>query len=109
MPSPAWMALFVAGLFEVVWVIGMKRSDGFSRPLPTLLTLAAMIVSFALLAHAMKHIPLGTAYAIWVGIGAVGVAIFGVVWLHESSHWLRLVCIALIIAGVIGLKLSDSG
>ncbi len=107
MLNPAWTALFIAGVFEVLWVIGMKNSGGFSKPLPTLLTIGCMIVSFGLLSYSLKHVPLGTAYAVWVGIGAMGVAIFGIVWLDESSHWLRVLCIALIIAGVVGLKLSD--
>lgn len=107
MPSLAWTALLVAGLFEIFWVIGMKHSDGFSRPLPSVLTVMCMLVSFGLLAYSLKHVPLGTAYAVWVGIGAIGVAVFGMVWLGESAGYVRLACIALIIAGVVGLKLSD--
>lgn len=109
MPNLAWTALFVAGLFEILWVIGMKNSHGFSRLMPTLFTLVCMAISFGLLSYSLKHVPLGTAYAVWVGIGALGVAIFGIVWLGESSSWLRIACIALIIAGVVGLKLGDSG
>ncbi|MEM7082767.1 MAG: multidrug efflux SMR transporter [Pseudomonadota bacterium] len=109
MANLAWGALFLAGLFEVLWVIGMKHSDGFSKAGPTLFTIGCMIVSFGLLSWSLKHVPLGTAYAVWVGIGALGVAIFGMLWLGESQHWVRIACMLLIISGVIGLKLSDSG
>ena len=101
----SWIILFFAGLFEVGWAVGLKYTDGFSKPLPTALTIAAMAVSLGLLGLAMKELPLGTAYAIWTGIGAVGVATLGVVLFSESASPARLGCIALIVAGVVGLKL----
>ena len=103
----SWLLLLLAGLFEVAWAIGLKYTDGFSRPLPTLLTLIAMAVSVLLLAMAVKQLPLGTAYAVWTGIGAIGVAMLGIVLLGESASPARLACIGLIVAGVIGLKLAS--
>jgi quaternary ammonium compound-resistance protein SugE len=100
-----WVYLTIAGLFEVGWAIGLKYSDGFSKPLPSLLTVVAMAVSLWLLAFAMKTIPVGTAYAVWTGIGAVGVAVLGMVLFGESREFLRVLCLFLIIAGIIGLKL----
>lgn len=102
----AWSVLFIAGLFECAWAFGLRYTEGFSRPLPTVLTLAAMGVSVWLLAVAMKSIPVGTAYAVWTGIGAVGVAILGMAVLGESRDPLRLVCLALIVAGIAGLRLT---
>ena len=101
----AWFYLSMAGVFEVAWAIGLKYSDGFSKPLPGLLTLISMGVSVWFLAIAMKTIPVGTAYAVWTGIGAVGVAILGIVLFGESREILRVACLFLIIAGIIGLKL----
>jgi len=101
----AWAYLAVAGLFEIGWAIGLKYSEGFSKPVPSLLTVAAMAMSIWLLAVAMKTIPVGTAYAIWTGIGAIGVAILGMVLFGESREILRIICLFLIIAGIIGLKL----
>ncbi|TBU83436.1 quaternary ammonium compound-resistance protein SugE [Pseudomonas daroniae] len=102
----SWIILFFAGLFEVGWAIGLKYTDGFSRPLPTLLTVAAMVVSLTLLGLAMKELPLGTAYAIWTGVGAVGTVIAGIILFGESMALLRLASVALIICDLIGLKLS---
>lgn len=101
----AWVYLTVAGLFEIGWAIGLKYSHGFSRPVPSLLTVAAMVMSVWLLSIAMKSIPVGTAYAIWTGIGAVGVAVLGMVLFGESREVARLVCLFLIIVGILGLKL----
>ncbi|MEO4047735.1 quaternary ammonium compound efflux SMR transporter SugE [Pseudomonas sp. CAU 1711] len=102
----SWIILFLAGLFEVAWAVGLKYTDGFTRPLPTLLTLGAMVVSLGLLGLAMKELPLGTAYAIWTGVGAIGTLIAGVLLFGESVALLRLASAGLIIAGLIGLKLS---
>ena len=99
-----WILLFIAGLFEVAWAIGLKYTDGFTKPLPTALTIAAMVASVALLGLAMKSLPVGTAYAVWTGIGSVGTAILGIVLLGDSAAPLRLVCLALIAAGIVGLK-----
>jgi len=101
----SWIALFFAGLFEVGWAVGLKYTEGFTRLIPSLATLAAMTVSLGLLAVALKTLPLGTAYAIWTGIGTVGTALLGIVLFGEPSDALRLGCIALIVAGIIGLKL----
>jgi len=101
----AWTLLFVAGVFEIVWAIGLKYTDGFSRLWPSVITVTAMIVSVVCLALALKSIPVGTGYAIWTGIGAVGTAALGIVLFHESADAARLGCIALIVAGIIGLKL----
>ena len=100
-----WAVLTVAGLFEIGWAVGLKYSEGFSKPLPSLLTVVAMAFSLWLLAVAMKTIPVGTAYAVWTGIGAVGVAILGMILFGESREFLRVLCLFLIIAGIIGLKL----
>ena len=100
-----WVVLTVAGLFEIGWAVGLKYSEGFSKPLPSLLTVVAMAFSLWLLAVAMKTIPVGTAYAVWTGIGAVGVAILGMILFGESREFLRVLCLFLIIAGIIGLKL----
>jgi len=100
----AWLSLFVAGLFEVGWAIGLKYTDGFSRLWPTVGTVAAMITSFVFLEYSLRTLPVGTAYAVWVGIGAIGTAILGMVLFGESREPLRLACLGLIVAGVIGLK-----
>lgn len=102
----SWLILLIAGLLEVVWAIGLKYTHGFSRFVPSLITLTAMIASVVLLSWAMKSLPVGTAYAIWTGIGAVGAAIAGMVLLGESASPARLLSLGLIIAGIIGLKLS---
>ena len=99
----------LAGLLEVVWAMGLKYSEGFSRLWPSLITVVAMVASFWLLATALKQIPLGTGYAIWVGIGAVGTALLGMLVLKEPATVARLVCIGLIIAGIAGLKLTSNG
>lgn len=100
-----WLYLVFAGLLEIVWALGIKYTDGFTRPLPSLLTAAAMGASFYCLAQAIKTIPIGTAYAVWVGIGASGVAIAGMVCFSEPATAPRLLCLLLIVAGVAGLKL----
>ncbi|QDH64405.1 MULTISPECIES: quaternary ammonium compound efflux SMR transporter SugE [Pseudomonas] len=102
----SWIILFFAGLFEVGWAVGLKYTDGFSKPLPTVLTIAAMAISLGLLGLAMKELPLGTAYAIWTGVGAVGTVIAGIVLFGESMALFRLASVALIICGLIGLKIS---
>lgn len=99
-----WIYLFVAGCLEVVWALGIKYTDGFSKPVPSVITVGAMIASVWLLAIALKSIPVGTGYAVWVGIGAVGAAIGGVILFGESKSLPRIACILLIIAGVVGLK-----
>ena len=101
----AWIYLLMAGVLECGWAIGIKYTEGFSRPLPTALTVAAMAVSFWLLSLAMKTIPVGTAYAIWTGIGAVGVAVLGMTLLGEPRDIARILCLLLIVSGIIGLKL----
>ena len=101
----SWIILFFAGLFEIGWAVGLKYTEGFTRLLPTSLTVAAMAISVGLLGLAMKSLPLGTAYAIWTGIGAVGVAAFGILVFGESASPARLACIAMIVGGVVGLKL----
>jgi len=101
----AWIYLIIAALFECGWAIGLKYTDGFTKIWPSVFTIVAMIVSFQFLALAMKTIPVGTAYAIWTGIGTVGVAVLGMVLFGESKDIARILCIALIIAGVIGLKI----
>ncbi|AOS84399.1 multidrug transporter [Chlorobaculum limnaeum] len=99
-----WVMLFVAGLFECAWAVGLKYSEGFTRPVPSALTIAAMLVSFWLLSIAMKTVPVGTAYAVWTGIGAAGVAVAGMLLFDEPRDLGRLFCIFLIIAGVAGLR-----
>jgi quaternary ammonium compound-resistance protein SugE len=100
----AWVQLFFAGLFEIGWAVGLKFTDGFTRPLPTALTLASMVLSLGLLGLALKVLPLGTAYAVWTGIGTIGTVIVGIVLFKESTDLLRLGCVALILAGILGLK-----
>ncbi len=102
----AWINLFIAGLLEIGWAIGLKYTEGFTRLLPSVLTILAMIASFALLSQALKTIPVGTAYAVWMGIGAAGTAIIGMLFLGESREVLRIISIVLILAGVLGLKLA---
>ena len=105
----AWIVLAVAGLFEVGWAVGLKYTEGFTRFWPTLGTVASMIVSLWLLGLALRTLPLGTAYAIWTGIGTVGTALLGMVLFSESADAIRLACIGLIVAGIIGLKLVTPG
>lgn len=105
----AWGLLVLAGLLEVGWAIGLKYTEGFTRPLPTALTLAAMAGSIALLGVAMKTLPVGTAYAVWVGVGAVGTAILGIVLFAEPATAGRLASLGLIVAGIVGLKLATPG
>jgi quaternary ammonium compound-resistance protein SugE len=102
----AWAILIVAGLFEVGWAIGLKYTDGFTRFWPTVGTVAAMFISLGLLGVAMKSLPVGTSYAVWVGVGAVGTAILGIVLLGESANAGRLMSLTLIVAGIVGLKLA---
>lgn len=102
----SWIILLIAGLLEVVWAVGLKYTHEFSRLTPSVITIAAMIVSMALLSWAMKSLPVGTAYAVWTGIGAVGAAITGILLLGESASPMRLASLGLIVAGIIGLKLS---
>jgi quaternary ammonium compound-resistance protein SugE len=101
----AWIYLFAAGLLEIVWAVGLKYTEGFTKPLPSVVTLLAMAASVGLLGLALRHLPLGTAYAIWTGIGTVGTAIAGMILLGEPAGALRLLCIGLIVAGIFGLKL----
>ena len=105
----AWVWLVLAGLLEVVWAVGLKYSEGFTRLVPSVVTAVAAAASFWLRAVALKHIPLGTGYVIWVGIGAVGTALVGMWLFQEPATAARLVCIGLIVAGIIGLKLTSGG
>jgi quaternary ammonium compound-resistance protein SugE len=100
-----WILLVVAGLFEIGWAIGLKYTEGFSRPLPTVLTVASMIVSLGLLGLALRDLPVGTAYAVWTGVGAVGTAALGIALFGDPATLARLACIGLIVAGIAGLKL----
>ncbi len=102
----AWLMLIAAGLFEVVWAVSLKATRGFTRPGPTALTVAGMLVSFWLLAQALKSFPVGTAYAVWTGIGAAGTALAGMWLFGESRDLARLVSLGLIVAGIIGLRLT---
>jgi quaternary ammonium compound-resistance protein SugE len=104
----AWFYLIIAGLFEVVWAYFMKQSEGFSKFWPGFITVVTMLVSFFLLSWSMKSLPLGTAYAIWTGIGAIGAFVVGVLWLGESANALRVLSVLLVIAGLVGLKLSSA-
>jgi len=105
----AWIVLLLAGLAEIGWVIGLKYSEGFTRPVPSQFTVVALAASMLLLGWAVRSLPIGTAYAVWTGIGAIGAAIAGLMLFGESANPMRLLCIALIIAGVVGLKLSTPG
>ena len=104
----AWVILFVAGLFECGWAIGLKLSEGFTKPLPSAFTVIALVVSFGLLTWALRSLPVGTAYAVWTGIGATGTAILGILLFKEPASALRLASIGLIIAGIVGLKVSGA-
>jgi quaternary ammonium compound-resistance protein SugE len=101
----AWVYLFFAGLFEVGWAVGLKFTNGFTRPLPTAFTVVSMVVSLGLLGLALKALPLGTAYAIWTGIGTIGTVLVGIWLFRESTDVLRLLCVGFIVAGIVGLKL----
>jgi quaternary ammonium compound-resistance protein SugE len=101
----AWLYLFVAGLLEIGWAIGLKYTDGFTRLVPTTLTVISMVASLGMLGLALKALPLGTAYAIWTGIGTIGTVVLGIALFGESANALRLGCIALIVTGIVGLKL----
>ncbi len=105
----AWFILLIAGLFEIGWAVGLKYTEGFSRLVPSVLTVAAMIISLALLGLALRTLPVGTGYAVWTGVGAVGTAILGIVLLGESMEPMRLASIGLIVAGIVGLKLASPG
>ncbi|MDO8960583.1 MAG: quaternary ammonium compound efflux SMR transporter SugE [Methylophilus sp.] len=101
-----WLILVLAGLFEIAWAIGLKYTDGFTKLWPSVATLVAMVISVGLLGLAMKSLPVGTAYAVWVGVGAVGTAILGIVLFNESANIGRIVSLMLIVAGIVGLKLA---
>jgi quaternary ammonium compound-resistance protein SugE len=101
----AWLILAVAGLFEIGWAIGLKYTEGFTRLWPTLGTVASMIVSLGLLGLALRTLPVGTAYAVWTGVGTIGTALLGIALFNESADLARLACIGLIVAGILGLKL----
>ena len=102
----AWLSIFIAGILEVGWAFSLKHSHGFSQFWPSVLTLGLMFASFFMLAHGMKTLPLGTSYAVWTGIGAVGSALVGIVFLNESASLFRVISISLIVIGIIGLKLA---
>jgi quaternary ammonium compound-resistance protein SugE len=102
----AWLILFVAGLLEIGWAVGLKYTEGFTRPWPTLGTVASMIASIGLLEVAVRTLPVGTAYAVWTGIGTVGTAVLGIILFREPATAMRLVCIALIVSGILGLRLA---
>jgi quaternary ammonium compound-resistance protein SugE len=108
MTTIAWALLLVAGLLEIVWATALKQSDGFTRLWPSIIGTGLSLVSFALLALALRHLPVGTAYAVWVGIGAAGVTIAGIVLYSETASTPRLACLALILTGVIGLRLLET-
>ena len=101
-----WLFLFVAGLFEIAWAMGLKYTQGFTRLTPTVITIACILASLGLLGLALKELPVGTAYAVWTGIGTVGTAILGIWLLNEPATAVRLACIGLIVTGIIGLKLT---
>lgn len=103
----AWVNLVVAGLLEIIWAVGLKYTEGFTKFWPSFFTIAAMAASFYFLSQALKVIPIGTGYAIWTGIGAAGTAILGIILFSESTALPRLACIALIVAGIVGLKLTS--
>ncbi len=104
----AWLYLFIAGLLEIGWVIGLKYTEGFSKPVPSLITITAMVASFYCLSLAIKTLPLGTSYAIWTGIGTAGAMIAGALLFGESVSAIRILCVMMILGGIIGLKVSAS-
>jgi quaternary ammonium compound-resistance protein SugE len=103
-----WFILIIAGLFEVGWAIGLKYSQGFTKLMPSILTVIGMIVSFYFLSLALRSLPIGTAYAVWTGIGAVGTVILGILLFKEPANFMRLACIGFILIGIIGLKISSA-
>ena len=104
----AWVILFIAGLLETVWALLLKQSDGFTRPLPTIGFIVSLLVSMLLLAQSLKTLPVGTAYAVWTGIGAATTAVVGMLWLGESRDVLKLVSLLLLVAGIIGLRITST-
>lgn len=104
----AWIYLIIASMFEITWAVGLKYTNGLTKPVPTAITIIAMLLSFVFLSQAAKQLPIGTAYAIWTGIGAAGTAIYGLFWFNESRELVRIISIFLIIIGVIGLKIFSS-
>lgn len=105
----AWIALIIAGVFEIVWAFSMKQSEGFTKPLATAVTVVTMIVSFWLLSYSMRTLPLGTAYTIWTGIGAVGAFVVGIAWLGEPANLVRVLAAVLIVSGLVLMKFSTPG
>ena len=105
---PYWIYIFIAGAFEIVWAVTMKYTEGYTRLKPSVLNLGAMLCSIYFLSRSLKYLPIGTAYAVWTGIGAVGTAVLGILLFNESKEPARLVCIVLIVAGIIGLQLTSS-
>ena len=105
----SWLVLFIAGLFEIAWAIGLEYSDGLSEPIPTAGTVVALIISMVLLARAVQNLPIGTAYAVWTGIGAVGTALLGIVLFDEPATSARLLFISMIVFGIIGLHFVSGG
>lgn len=103
-----WLILVIAGLLEVVWALMLKQSAGFTKPVPTVAFLISLCLSMFLLAQAIKSLPVGTAYAVWTGIGALGTAIVGIVWLGESRDMLKVISLLMLVAGIIGLRLSSA-
>ncbi|TBL78626.1 quaternary ammonium compound efflux SMR transporter SugE [Paenibacillus thalictri] len=103
----AWVYVLIAGLFEVVWAISLKETNGFTRLVPSVITIVGMVISFYFLAIATKTLPIGTAYAAWTGIGAVGAVLVGILFLHEPSNWQRIMFLLFIVVGVVGLKFSS--
>lgn len=104
----AWAWLLIAGIFEVIWAVGLKYTDGWTKLWPSVITIVGMIISFVFLSNALKQLPIGTAYAIWTGIGAVGTVIYGIFVFHEPAGVIRITCIALIIAAILGLKFTSA-
>ena len=105
----AWIYLFIAGLLEIVWAFSMKQSEGFTKLGPSLVTLVAMVASFGLLSLSMKTLPLGTAYTIWTGIGAIGAFVVGIIWLNQGVHPMRVAAAGLIVAGLVLMRLASTG
>ncbi len=103
----SWIYLIIAGIFEVIWAMGLKYSHGFTKLYPSLITLGSMVISFYLLSHATKTLPIGTAYAIWTGIGALGAVLLGIILFNEPLNFLRIGFLCLILVGIIGLKITS--
>ena len=101
----SWFILFIAGLFEIAWAVGIKYTEGWTRLWPSVLTVIAMVASFFFLSLALKHLPMGTAYAVWTGIGTVGTVVYGIIFFKEPTDILRIACIMLIIFGIVGLRI----